>query len=140
MAVRLNSCGETCPREVHRFPELWEPVRLRSGGRPRGMDANGGHLPSRLPRVERGEAGVRREIVLDEFIIMPNHFHAIVFLIERDDDFEGALRRHAPRAGLAFARESCHNPVGTITMICKGAAALRPDIRSECGECYDRPT
>jgi hypothetical protein len=25
-------------------------------------------------------------------------------------------------AGLAFARESCHNPVGTITMICKGVA------------------
>ena len=41
--MRLNDFGriartewvktpETCPRGVHRFPELWEPVRLHSGG------------------------------------------------------------------------------------------------------------
>jgi hypothetical protein len=53
--VRLNAFGETCPREslspqflagMHRFPELWEPVRLRSGGCARGMDKNIRRMPS----------------------------------------------------------------------------------------------
>jgi hypothetical protein len=39
---------------------------------------------------------VRPEIVLDEFIVMPNHMHAIVTITECDCGFVGATRRVAP--------------------------------------------
>ncbi len=41
-------------------------------------------------------ASIRREIELDEFIIMPNHFHAIVNIVDCGNDLVGAQRRCAP--------------------------------------------
>jgi REP element-mobilizing transposase RayT len=41
-------------------------------------------------------AAIRREIALDEFVIMPNHFHAIVIIMECDGGSVGARRRRAP--------------------------------------------
>jgi REP element-mobilizing transposase RayT len=38
-------------------------------------------------------AVLRRETALDEFIIMPNHFHAIVTIVECGDGFVGAAGR-----------------------------------------------
>jgi putative transposase len=41
-------------------------------------------------------AAIRREIALDEFVVMPNHFHAIVMITECDGGSVGARRRRAP--------------------------------------------
>jgi REP element-mobilizing transposase RayT len=41
-------------------------------------------------------ATIRHEIGLDEFQIMPNHFHAILFIMERGKITVGAQRRCAP--------------------------------------------
>jgi hypothetical protein len=47
-------------------------------------------------------ATIRREIALDEFIVMPNHFHAIVNIVDCGNGFVGAtgrspLRPETPR-------------------------------------------
>jgi putative transposase len=51
-------------------------------------------------RIARGEwsktPNIRCEIELDEFIIMPNHMHVIVTIMECDIGFVGAQRRCAP--------------------------------------------
>jgi len=39
---------------------------------------------------------IRHEIELDEFVVMPNHFHAIVIITECDGGSVGARRRRAP--------------------------------------------
>jgi putative transposase len=41
-------------------------------------------------------AAIRCEIQLDEFVVMPNHFHAIVMITECDGGSVGARRRRAP--------------------------------------------
>jgi REP element-mobilizing transposase RayT len=41
-------------------------------------------------------AAIRREIALDEFVVMPDHFHAIVMITECDGGSVGAQRRCAP--------------------------------------------
>ncbi len=41
-------------------------------------------------------AAIRPEIALDEFVIMPNHFHAIISIMDGDNGFVGATRRVAP--------------------------------------------
>jgi REP element-mobilizing transposase RayT len=41
-------------------------------------------------------AAIRGEIELDEFVVMPNHFHAIVIIRECDGGSVGARRRRAP--------------------------------------------
>jgi REP-associated tyrosine transposase len=37
-------------------------------------------------------ATIRREIELDDFVIMPNHFHAIVNIVDYGDGLVGARR------------------------------------------------
>lgn len=39
---------------------------------------------------------IRPEIALDEFVIMPNHVHAIITIMDNDNGFVGAQRRCAP--------------------------------------------
>jgi REP element-mobilizing transposase RayT len=60
-----------------------------------------------IPRAEwLRTAAIRREIGLDEFVVMPNHFHAIVMIMECDGGSVGAhgrapLRR-SPRSVAAL--------------------------------------
>ena len=65
-----------------------------------GHIANGEMHLNDLGEIVRDEwlrAGtVRNEIVLDEFVIMPNHVHGIVFIRESGFDPVGATRRVAP--------------------------------------------
>ena len=50
-----------------------------------------------IARVEwMKTTAIRHEIELDEFVVMPNHFHAIVTIVECDGGSVGARRRRAP--------------------------------------------
>ncbi len=50
-----------------------------------------------IARAEWMKTGdIRPEIGLDEFVVMPNHFHAIVTIVECDGGSVGARRRRAP--------------------------------------------
>ena len=46
-------------------------------------------------------AVIRPEIAFDEFVIMPNHIHTIITIMECDDGPVGAPRRGAPTAAPA---------------------------------------
>ena len=45
---------------------------------------------------------IRSNVMLDEYIVMPNHLHGIILII--DDVFVGAIRRVAPTAHPAGTR------------------------------------
>lgn len=47
---------------------------------------------------------VRPGVFLDEFIVMPNHFHAIVFLPDATDGMVGAHSRAPSRGGSSLSR------------------------------------
>ncbi|MCJ7496538.1 MAG: transposase, partial [candidate division Zixibacteria bacterium] len=63
-----------------------------------GNVINGEMRLSRYGSVVRDEwlktREIRSNVVLDEYIVMPNHFHGIILII--DDVFVGATRRVAP--------------------------------------------
>jgi putative transposase len=65
-----------------------------------GEIAHGGMRLNECGEIARAEwlktAEIRREIELDEFIVMPNHFHAIITIMECGNGFVGAQRRCAP--------------------------------------------
>jgi putative transposase len=44
-------------------------------------------------------ASIRREIALDEFVVMPNHVHAIVIIMADGNGFAGATGRSPLRPG-----------------------------------------
>jgi putative transposase len=44
-------------------------------------------------------ASIRREIALDEFVVMPNHAHAIVIIMADGNGFAGATGRPPLRPG-----------------------------------------
>ncbi len=52
---------------------------------------------------------IRREIKLDEFVLMPNHFHAIVWITSPAGDVETAGTGRVPLAPTASATDSCAN-------------------------------
>ncbi len=63
-------------------------------------------------------ATIRREIALDEFVVMPNHFHAIVMIMECGNGLVGATGRDESTV--------LHGIVGAT-----GRSPLRPDM--PCG-------
>jgi len=53
-------------------------------------------------------AAIRREIELDEFVIMPNHSHAIITIVECENGLVGATHWVAP---------TIHNAMWTVKKI-----------------------
>ena len=64
---------------------------------------------------------VRREVVLDEFVIMPNHFHAVVFIIYGDE-----LRSPSPdKAHCRAPLQRSARSLGTLIAQFKTAVTTR---------------
>jgi putative transposase len=47
-------------------------------------------------------ASIRHEIELDEFVIMPNHFHAVITIVECENGLVGATGRSPLRATMQW--------------------------------------
>jgi putative transposase len=69
-------------------------------------------------------AVVRREIEMDEFVIMPNHIHAIITIVECANVPVGARRRRAP-TGIEQFGKSIPGSIPTIIRAYKSAVAAR---------------
>jgi putative transposase len=73
-----------------------------------GEIAGGEMRLNELGEIARAEwlktAALRPEIALDEFVIMPNHMHAIVIIADIENGFVGARHRRAPTATEPFGR------------------------------------
>jgi putative transposase len=78
-------------------------------------------------------ATIRREIALDEFIVMPNHFHAILNIVDFGNGLAGAQRRCAP-AG-SNKPYVIPNSIGAIIRAYKTAVTARINqLRGTPGE------
>ena len=88
---------------------------------------------------------IRKEVVLDEFVVMPNHFHGIVFLFPEDEDtgdhrdrfkdvddrrdrYEDASNRHDGIKDAGDRRSPLH-PVGPAK---KSLGALIAGFKAAC--------
>ena len=73
--------------------------------------------------VNSGE--IRKEVVIDEFIVMPNHFHGIVFLFPEDEN----TGDHRDRFKDVDDRRSPRHPVGPAK---KSLGALIAGFKAAC--------
>ena len=70
---------------------------------------------------------IRKNIILDEWIIMPNHFHAIIII----RDIEGAEGKIA-KSNAHIVRADCNPPVHSLREI-RNLSASRKKYRNEFG-------
>jgi REP element-mobilizing transposase RayT len=73
-------------------------------------------------------AVIRNEIELDEFVIMPNHIHAIVSIMDYGDEIVGATRRVAPTKTDSHADRGAR--VGKITIASKSIGSMIGQFKS----------